>query len=163
MPGTTSGNEQRRVLHIARLRVPLFEADLGGGVYHGNYFHLFEIAREEFLRDLDYPYSRFMKQQLHLTVAEVSCTYQRPVFYDDVIEIHTEVPERRIRSLSFLQTIYRQDGDKGIIICTQARMNMVCIRYTGLSSVIPAEFVRLLDERIQRSPVLKTGRDELLQ
>jgi hypothetical protein len=40
---------------------------------------------------------------------------------------------------------------------------MVCIRYTGLSSVIPAEFVRLLDERIQRSPVLKTGRDELLQ
>lgn len=163
MAGTSSGNEQRRVLHITKLRVPLYEVDLGGGVYHGNYFHLFELAREEFLRDLDFPYSSFMKQQLHLAVAEISCTYQRPLFYDDLIEIHTEVPERRIRSLSFLQTIYRDDGDKGLMACTQVKMNMVCIRFTGLSSVIPAEFVRLLEERMQRCGAGRTGREELLQ
>lgn len=163
MAETSSGSGQRRVLHVTKIRVPLYEVDLGGGVYHGNYFHLFEIAREDFMRDLGYPYSRFMKQQLHLAVAEISCIYQRPLFYDDMIEIHTEVPERRIRSLSFLHTIYRDDGDRGPAVCTQTRMNMVCIRFTGLSSVIPSEFVSLLDERIQRCGAGKSGRDELLQ
>ena len=163
MAERSSGSGQRMVLHVTRIRVPLYEVDIGGGVYHGNYFHLFEIAREDFLRDLGYPYSRFMKQQLHLTVAEISCIYQKPLFYDDLIEIHTEVPERRIRSLSFLQTIYRDDGDKGLTECTQARLNMVCIRFTGLSSVIPAEFIRLLDERMQRCVTGKAARDELLQ
>jgi acyl-CoA thioesterase FadM len=45
--------------HTTRLRVPLFEVDLGQVVYHWNYFHLFESAREDFLRTIGFPYSEF--------------------------------------------------------------------------------------------------------
>ena len=82
MAGTDFGDEAPKVWHKTRLRVPLYEVDLGHAVYHGNYFHLLELAREGFLRDLGYPYRRFMDEQLHLTVVEASCSYWRSLRYD---------------------------------------------------------------------------------
>ena len=52
--------------HITRVRVPLFEVDPGQAVYHANYFHLFELGREAFLRHIGFPYRQFMNRQLHL-------------------------------------------------------------------------------------------------
>ena len=71
MVGSKTNQESSRIWHKTQLRVPLFEVDLGQAVYHGNYFHLFELGREAFLRDLGYPYRRFMDQQLHLKEVNV--------------------------------------------------------------------------------------------
>ena len=136
--------EPLKVWHKTRLRVPLFEVDLGQAVYHGNYYHLFELARENFLRDLGYPYRRFMEQQMHLTVVETSCSYRRSLHYDDSIEIHTSVPWRRTRSLAFSQVVYRDEEEKGLTLCTSVTLNMVCVRFTGQPTVLPPEFVELL-------------------
>ena len=94
-----------KVWHKSRFLVPLYEVDLGQGVYHGNYFHFFELAREAFLRELGYPYRRFMDQQMHLTVVESTCSYRRSLHYDDAIEIHTAIDWWRTRSLAFSQAI----------------------------------------------------------
>ena len=141
------------VWHKTQLRVPLFEVDLGQAVYHGNYYHLFELAREAFLRDLGYPYKRFMEQQFHLTVAEASCTYRQSLLYDDLIEAHTGILWLRSRSLAFSQLLFREDGKGGSSLCTRATLNMVCVRFTGKPAVLPADFVELLREwQNSRSP-----------
>jgi acyl-CoA thioester hydrolase len=144
MAGDNNDDQSPKVWHKTQLRVPLFEIDLGQAVYHGNYFHLFELGREDFLRNLGYPYRRFMDQQLHLAIVEASCSYRRPVHYDDLIEIHTGVNWWRSRSLALTQTIYRDEGEKGLTLCTNATLNMVCVRFSGQSAVLPAEFVDLL-------------------
>ena len=131
-------------IHKTLLRVPLYEVDLGHAVYHGNYYHLFELAREEFLRDLGHPYRRFMENQLHLTVVETSCLYRRSLRYDESIEVHTSIKWWRSRSLCFSQSIYRDENEKGLILCTEATLNMVCVRFTGQPTTLPAEFVELL-------------------
>lgn len=136
--------------HKTRLRVPLFEVDLGQAVYHGNYFHLFELAREDYLRQLGYPYKRFMDQQLHLTLVEVSCSYRRSLHYDDQIEVATGLLWRRSRSLAFSQEIYRTEKDGRLALCTKATLNMVCVDFTGKPTTLPVEFVDLL-ERFNRS------------
>lgn len=128
-----------------RLRVPLFEVDLGQAVYHGNYFHLFELAREDYLRQLGYPYKRFMNRQLHLTVVETSCSYRRPLRYDDRIEIVTALLWRRSRSLAFSQDIYREEEEEKPLLCTKATLAMVCVDFTGKPTVLPADFVQLLE------------------
>lgn len=137
-------------LHKTRLRVPLFEVDLGQAVYHGNYFHLFELAREDYLRQLGYPYKRFMDQQLHLTLVEISCSYRRSLRYDDQIEVATGLLWRRSRSLAFSQEIYRTEKDEKVALCTTATLNMVCVDFTGKPTTLPAEFVHCL-ERFNRS------------
>lgn len=139
--------------HRTPLRVPLFEVDLGQAVYHGNYFHLLELGREAFLRDLGYPYRRFMNQQLHLTIVEASCSYRRPLLYDDSIEVHTAVSWWRSRSLAFAQAIYRIEEPGGMVLCTQATLNMVCVRFSGQPTVLPKDFTDLLQEWVNRGEV----------
>lgn len=126
------------------MRVPLYEVDLGQAVYHGNYFHLLELGREAFLRDLGYPYRRFMEQELHLTIVEASCSYRRPLLYDDLIEIRTRVEGWRSRSLAFSQVIYRHEDPGGLVLCTEATLKMVCVRFSGQSTLLPIAFVDIL-------------------
>ncbi len=147
MAGDRTNDPSPKVWYKTRLRVPLFEIDLGQAVYHGNYFHLFELGREDFLRNLGYPYRRFMDQQLHLAIVEASCSYRRPVHYDDLIEVHTGINWWRTRSLALSQMIYRDEGEKGLALCTKVTLNMVCVRFSGQSVSLPSEFVDLLKGR----------------
>jgi YbgC/YbaW family acyl-CoA thioester hydrolase len=142
--GSDFGDQAPKVWHKTGLRVPLYEVDLGHAVYHGNYFHLLELAREGFLRDLGYPYRRFMDEQLHLTVVEASCSYRRSLQYDDLIEVNTGVLWWRRRSIAFAQIIYRDEGEHGPVLCTRATLNMVCVRFTGQATTLPADFVARL-------------------
>jgi acyl-CoA thioester hydrolase len=153
MVGNKNEDESSRVWHRTPLRVPLFEVDLGQAVYHGNYYHLLELGREAFFRDLGYPYRRFMEQQLHLTIVEASCSYRRPLLYDDLIEVQTGVDWWRSRSLAFSQAIYRNEEPGGLVLCTKATLNMVCVRFTGQPTVLPADFVSILKEWVNGGEV----------
>jgi acyl-CoA thioester hydrolase len=131
---------------VTGFRVPLYEVDLGQAVYHGNYFHLFELAREAFLRDLGHPYRLFMDQQLHLTVVESSCTYRRSLHYDDRIEILTGISAWRTRSLAFQHRILRPDPAGGDpTLCTEAVLHLVCVNFTGKPVVLPPRFVTSIE------------------
>ncbi len=138
--------------HITRVRVPLFEVDLGQAVYHGNYFHLFETAREDFLRQIGFPYREFMGRELHLAVVESSCSYRKSLRYDDLVDVHTGLAWVRRRSVSFRQHIFRENGHGRMELCTQARLNMVCVKFSGQAAALPEDFRRLAGNLIGKSP-----------
>lgn len=146
MPEPLKQTDLPQAWHAFSLRVPLFEVDLGQAVYHGNYFHLLELGREAFLRDLGYPYRRFMEQQLHLTIVDLSCTYRQPLHYDDLVEVHTAVLGWRRRSMALSQAIFRTDEARGPALCTRATIQMVCVRFTGQPTTLPAPFTALLKQ-----------------
>lgn len=152
MTTSTHRPETAGSIHRTELRVPLFEVDLGQAVYHGNYFHLFELGREDYLRQLGYPYRRLMDQQLHLTIVEVTCAYRKPLHYDELIEIHSAVTWWRSRSLAFQQSIYRPTSGGATELCTSATLNMVCVQFSGRPTVLPPDFVALLQQWIGQEP-----------
>ena len=125
------------------LRVPLFEVDLGQGVYHGNYFHLFEIGREAFFRALGSPYSLLMADGLHLTVASLQCRYLKSLRYDEVIEVHTAVSRLGRRSLSLAHRIQRFAHSGTPETTTEAVMHFVCVR-EGTPVPLPERFAENL-------------------
>jgi acyl-CoA thioester hydrolase len=137
--------------HTVSMRVPLFEVDLGQAVYHGNYYHFLEVGRSELLRDLGYPYSRFMDQQLHLTIVEASCSYRKSLHYDDLIEIRTGIAWCRRRSIGFSQQIWRIAESEPGELCTRADVRMVCVRFSGQPTTLPQDFVDLLPEQARKS------------
>ncbi|MDR3567083.1 MAG: thioesterase family protein [Syntrophobacteraceae bacterium] len=139
--------------HITRLRIPLFEVDLGQALYHGNYYHLFELGREDMLRTAGFPYREFINRELHLTIVEAQCKYRKFLRYDDQIELYTQVTRMGRRSLSFSQLIYRPvappaDGKakgQGVELCTQCRLDMVCVQFTGRSTLLPDDFRQAIE------------------
>lgn len=139
-------NREDIFYHTTKMRVPLFEVDLGQAVYHGNYFHLFESARDDFLRTIGFPYCEFMKRELHLSVVESTCIYRRPLHYDDQIEIRTGVDWSRTRRLAVSQWIFRVEEDGSRTLCTQVILNMVCVRFSGKPTVLPEDFRQILNQ-----------------
>lgn len=126
--------------HITEMRVPLFEIDIGQVVYHGNYFHFYNTARDEFFREMGYPYIEFMKRGEHLAIVETNCKFKGPVSYDDIIEIHTGVSWLRTRSISLYQAIFKRDENHNLSMVNEALFNMVCISDQFRAAKIPEEF-----------------------
>ena len=134
--------------HITNLRVPLYEVDLGQALYHGNYYHLFELGREDMLRKSGFPYREFLNRQLHLTITNAHCKYRKSLQYDDQIELRTAIVSLGKRGLSFSQLIYRpveasESGrckGPGLELCTQCRLDMICVHFTGRPTLLPKEF-----------------------
>jgi len=143
--------------HITSLRVPFFEADMGQAVYHGNYYHLFDLGREDFLRKAGFPYREFLNRQIHLTIIEARCKYRKSLRYDDEIEIHTGITSLSRRNLSFSQLIYRpveasanrETKSSELELCTETQLNMICLRFTGQATYLPEDF-RLAVEAIRK-------------
>jgi acyl-CoA thioester hydrolase len=61
--------------------VRLGEFDLGGVLYHANYFHLYEVARERLLRAGGIPYSALVAEGAHLALTESHQRFLKPIFY----------------------------------------------------------------------------------
>jgi acyl-CoA thioester hydrolase len=143
--------------HITGMRVPFFEVDIGQALYHGNYYHLFELGREDLLRKIGFPYREFLNRQLHLTIIESRCKYRKALRYDDEIEIHTGITLLSRRNLSFSQLIYRpvktlaNDETKSseLQLCTETQLNMICVRFTGHTTHLPEDF-RLAVETVTK-------------
>jgi len=118
--------------HVHALRVPFYLVDAGGGVYHGNYFALFETAREAYLREAGFPYTALMATGHHLTVAECRVRYLSPLLYDDDIAIETDVVKLGRRSFTVRQRV-RRGGE----LTTEAALAMVCIDRQGRPAPLP--------------------------
>lgn len=138
---------------MTTVRIPLFEIDLGNAMYHGAYFHIFEIARDDFFRALGLPYSSLIRRGYHLTIAQLSCRYFAGLHYDEIVQVYTGLLELGSRSLSIIQRIDR-DG----VVCTQAQFAMVCVDHTGKPARIPDDLRKTLYHWIIEE---KTTKEEL--
>jgi len=134
--------------HVMPLRVPLHEVDLGMAVYHGNYYHLFQVARDEFMRDAGFPYKSLMDRELHLTIVETHCEYRKALHYDDAIQVHTRPRWIKRRSLGVEQKITKWDDSGNAPLCTRLSLNLVCVTFQGAVTLLPKELVACLEKHL---------------
>lgn len=103
--------------HETEIRVRYAETDKMGIVHHSNYYVWFELGRSEFCRNNGFSYLEMEDQDNALmVVAESSCRYKSPAFYEDVLTIRTKLERIRSRSLIFIYEIHRANDDKTLAI-----------------------------------------------
>ena len=90
------------------VRVRYAETDKMGIVHHANYLIWFEFGRSEFCRARGFSYLEMEeKDDALLVVAEISCRYKSPAFYEDVLTIRTKIAEIKSRKIQFVYEIFR--------------------------------------------------------
>jgi acyl-CoA thioester hydrolase len=89
---------------IANLRLGLF--DLGGVLYHANYFALLEEAREAFLAAKDLPYHTLASNNQHLAIVESVQKFIKPIRYGDAVKIYLTTSQISKISFSFNYEIF---------------------------------------------------------
>jgi len=92
----------------SEVRVIFADTDGMGIVYHTNYIKWFEIGRNEYLRQIGFPYSVLEKDKFWLPLASVECTYRLPAYYDDVLEISAWISELKAATVVINYEIRRK-------------------------------------------------------
>jgi len=77
------------VWHYCKQRTLYADTDRSQVVYHANHLRYFEFGRASLMRDIAHSYREIEESGYVYPVIEIGVTYYAPLYYDDVISIHT--------------------------------------------------------------------------
>ena len=105
------------------IRIYYEDTDAGGVVYHAHYLNFFERARTELLRAKGIELTDLKNNQhIIFVVRSVSVDYLKSALFNDFLEVSTEITLVRKASLTFQQTISRDN----IVLC-KAEVCVACV------------------------------------
>jgi len=95
-----------------RLRVRYAETDQMGVVYHSNHLIWFEVGRVELMRQMGFLYRDMEREEgCFIAVAEVTCRYRAPVFYDEEVVVRTRLKRVRESVVVFSYELLRAENE----------------------------------------------------
>ncbi len=129
-----------------RIRVPFFDLDPAGVVWHGRYFQYFELARCELLELVGYSYKEMMRSGILWPVADTSVRYVKPLVLDQEATVAAYLREWEMR----IVIDYRIVEDSGTV-CTRASTTQVPVDADTLDLLLgsPDFFVEKVQSRMQ--------------
>lgn len=98
-----------KLTHSAITRVRYADTDRMGYLYNGNYFAFFEVGRNELFRKQGFKYIQLEEAGYLLPLRDAYAKYLSPAFYDDVLEIKTQLNYNGGAILKFEYEILRDD------------------------------------------------------
>jgi acyl-CoA thioester hydrolase len=105
-----NGNNNHAV-NETRVRVRYAETDQMGVVYHSNHLIWFEVGRVELMRQMGFTYRDMEREEgRFIAVAEATCRYRAPVFYDEEVIIKTRLKTVRESVIIFSYELIRAQG-----------------------------------------------------
>lgn len=73
------------------VRVRYAECDPMGVAHHASYVPWLEVARTDLLRATGVSYADLERAGVYLVVVRLECSFRRPAFYDDLLEVRAVV------------------------------------------------------------------------
>ncbi|MBZ0264269.1 acyl-CoA thioesterase [bacterium] len=123
------------------IRIAYGHVDQMGHVYYGNYLLFFEMARNEYMRQLGYTYKAFEKDGIFVPVSEAYVRYKGRIFYDDELEISARMDVVGKTRLRFVYEIRRVRED---IILTEGKTIHALVDADIKPLIVPGELIELL-------------------
>ncbi|MEE4243005.1 MAG: thioesterase family protein [Desulfopila sp.] len=105
-----------KIWHRSETRTLYVDTDRSQVVYHANYLRYFEFGRASLMREAKYPYKEIEESGFIYPIIKTELNYYSPLFYDDLIYIHTRPGSMELVKLQFDYLITR--ADNGEICCT---------------------------------------------
>jgi len=91
------------------IRVYYEDTDAGGVVFYANYLKFFERARTEMLRSAGFEQDDLVRDEnMIFVVRSINVDYLKPARFNEQINVSASIIETRRASLTFEQTITRQ-------------------------------------------------------
>jgi len=103
-------SDNHQALNETKVRVRYAETDQMGVVYHSNHLIWFEVGRVELLRQMGFSYRDMEREDgRYIAVAEVTCRYRAPVYYDEEVLIRTRLKSVRESVVIFSYELLRAE------------------------------------------------------
>lgn len=127
-------------------RVYYEDTDAGGVVYYANYLKFYERARSEFLRSLGYEQDELLTRNIVFVVRHVDADYRAPAYFNEMLEVTTQVHVLKKASLIFEQQVLTQ-RDQHQVLLNRALIKVACVDTRAFRAcVIPADIYEKLSQ-----------------
>ncbi|MDR1298200.1 MAG: acyl-CoA thioesterase [Deltaproteobacteria bacterium] len=80
-------------------------------VYNGHYFRFFEQGRNEFMRQLGFPYTEVERRGVSTAITETGAHYYASFHYDELIRIESWIAKINRASFRFEYKLYLEHSD----------------------------------------------------
>jgi acyl-CoA thioester hydrolase len=131
-------------------RVEFSETDMAGIVHYSNFFKYMETAEHAFYRALGT--SVVMKNvdpPLGWPRVHAECDYFKPLRFEDLIEVHMLVKEKKSKSLTFVFRFFKLNGQREEV--ARGSLTVVCVAHVD-GAMRAVEMPKELADRIEVAP-----------
>jgi YbgC/YbaW family acyl-CoA thioester hydrolase len=136
----------------ATRRVEFSDTDMAGLMHFSNFFRFMETAEHGFYRSLGFSVATpETDPRLGWPRVHAECDYRKPLRFDDTVEIHLLVKEKRTKAINLLFK-FRKVNEEPAVEVARGLLTIVCVAHyrdgTMKSVAIPPE----IGDRIQVAP-----------
>lgn len=120
-----------------QLRVRYAETDAAEVVYYGSFFLYFEVGKIEMYREIGLPY------QWDIPIVDTYCKYLAPVYFDDVLEVHTKFSDIKEKSFKIESKVYKKSEDGELELVADGYTTHVFIDEDRKAINLPDHYLRI--------------------
>ena len=121
------------------LRIYYEDTDLAGIVYYANYLKFIERARSEMLKESSVDQIDLFKRGYFFVVVSLKADYLKPAYFEDSLEVITEVEKINGASIILKQTVLRSEQE-----LFEASIRLALLDKFGKAVRLPANIRQLL-------------------
>lgn len=132
----------------ATRRVEFSDTDMAGIMHYSNFFKFMETAEHAFFRSLGFSICDPQRQpRIGWPRVHASCDYHKPLRFEDEVEIHLLVAEKRSKAITY-QIRFRRLGAQPEEVA-RGRLTVVCVGHDATGTMratnIPDEIAAKID------------------
>ncbi len=138
--------------HKAVHRVEFADTDMVGIVHFSNFFHYMEVAEHSFFRSLGFSIAmRNIDPLVGLPRVHAECDYKQPLHFEDEIEIHLLVSEKKSRSLSYAFR-FRRLNPSPVVEVARGMITVVCVKKNPDGKMAATNIPKEIADKIEVAP-----------
>lgn len=133
-------------------RVEFSETDMAGIVHYANFFRYMEAAEHAFLRSLGFSVVlRRHHPPLGFPRVHAECDYLKPLRFEDVVEIHLLVRQKKSKVLSYVFGFRRVSPEPAVAVA-RGLLTVCCVAHHPDGQMTSAPIPREIAEKIKVAP-----------
>ncbi len=110
-------------------RVEFSETDMAGIVHYSNFFKYMETAEHGFFRSLGFSIvTKNIETPVGWPRVHAECDYKQPLHFEDEVEVHLIVAEKRSKALTYNFRFKKMNGDSPVEVA-HGKLTVVCVKH----------------------------------
>ena len=133
-------------------RVEFSETDMAGIVHYANFFRYMETAEHGFFRSLGHSVVMDdLDPPLGWPRVRAECEYRQPLRFEDEVEIHLLVSEKKSKSLSYIFKFRKLNGPSPTEVA-RGTLTVVCVTKGADGKLAAAAIPKDFADKIEVAP-----------
>ena len=136
----------------ATRRVEFSDTDMAGIMHYANFFRFMETAEHGFFRSLGFSIVMGKwEPPIGWPRVHAECDYKTPLYFEDEVEIHMLVSEKKSKSLSYVFKFRKLNGPEPMEVA-RGSLTVVCVTKQPDGKMAAAHIPKEFADKIEVAP-----------